>query len=69
MNLIKAHIQNFGKLSNCDIDFAEGLNSFIHENGWGKTMLSVFIKAMFYGMEYTTSKDIEKNEKLKYLPW
>lgn len=69
MKLIKAHIQNFGKLSNCDFDFNEGLNALIHENGWGKTTLSVFIKSMFYGMEYTTSKDLEKNEKLKYLPW
>ena len=69
MKLIKAHIQNFGKLSNVDIDFSDGLNAFIHENGWGKTTLSVFIKSMFYGMEHTTSKDIEKNEKLKYAPW
>ncbi|EID85768.1 hypothetical protein MSI_05870 [Treponema sp. JC4] len=69
MELIKAHITNFGKLSNYEVDFKSGLNTFIHENGWGKTTLSVFIKAMFYGMEYTTSKDLEKNEKLKYAPW
>lgn len=69
MELIKAHIINFGKFSNFEVDFKKGLNSFIHENGWGKTTLSVFIKAMFYGMEYTTSRDLEKNEKLKYAPW
>ena len=69
MELIKAHITNFGKLRNYDVDFKKGLNTFIHENGWGKTTLSVFIKAMFYGMEYTTSRDLEKNEKLKYAPW
>ena len=69
MELIKAHITNFGKLCNYEVDFESGLNTFIHENGWGKTTLSVFIKAMFYGMEYTTSKDLEKNEKLKYAPW
>ena len=69
MELLKAHIINFGKLSNLDVDFKKGLNSFIHENGWGKTTLSVFIKSMFYGFEQTTSKDADKNEKLKYLPW
>ena len=69
MELLNAHIINFGKLSNLDVDFKKGLNSFIHENGWGKTTLSVFIKAMFYGFEQTTSKDADKNEKLKYLPW
>lgn len=69
MKLLKAHINNFGKLQNLDIDFSNNINTFIHENGWGKTTLSVFIKAMLYGMEHTTSKDIDKNEKQKYLPW
>jgi uncharacterized protein YhaN len=69
MQLVKAHINNFGKIHEQDFDFHEGLNSYIYENGWGKTTLSVFIKAMFYGMDYTSSKDVEKNEKLKYAPW
>lgn len=69
MEITKIHINNFGKLHNLDFDFKKGVNSFIHENGWGKTTLSVFIKSMFYGMEYTTSRDIEKNEKKKYEPW
>ena len=69
MKLIKAHVINFGKLHNYDIDFNEGLNSFIFENGWGKTTLSVFIKSMFYGMEHTTKKNIEENELKKYAPW
>ena len=68
MEITKIHINNFGKLHNLDFDFKKGVNSFIHENGWGKTTLSVFIKSMFYGMEYTTSRDIEKNEKKKYEP-
>ena len=69
MKLIKADIINFGKIHNFEIDFESGVNSYIYENGWGKTTLSVFIKAMFYGMEHTSSKDISKNEKLKYFPW
>lgn len=69
MELISAHIINFGKLSDLELDFSRGLNTFIHENGWGKTTLTVFIKSMLYGMEYTSSKSLEKNEKLKYLPW
>lgn len=69
MEITKIHINNFGKLHNFDIDLKNGVNSFIHENGWGKTTLSVFIKSMFYGMEYTSSRDIEKNEKKKYEPW
>lgn len=69
MEIVKIHINNFGKFHNIDIDLKKGVNSFVYENGWGKTTLSVFIKSMFYGMEYTTSKDVEKNEKLKYSPW
>ena len=69
MELLSAHIINFGKLHDQDFDFKEGINSFQYENGWGKTTLSIFIKSMFYGMEYTSSKDADKNEKLKYLPW
>lgn len=69
MEIVKIYIENFGKFHDTSIDLKKGVNSFIYENGWGKTTLSVFIKAMFYGMEYTSSKDVEKNEKLKYFPW
>ena len=69
MKLIKAHVINFGKLHDFDIDFKDDLNSFIFENGWGKTTLSVFIKSMFYGMEHTTKKNLEENELKKYAPW
>ena len=69
MELLNAHIINFGKLHEQDFDFKKGINSFQYENGWGKTTLTVFIKAMLYGMEYTSSKDVSKNEKLKYFPW
>lgn len=69
MEIVKIHINNFGKFHDFNLDLKKGVNSFVYENGWGKTTLSVFIKSMFYGMEYTTSKDVEKNEKLKYSPW
>lgn len=69
MEIVKIHINNFGKFHNVDIDLKEGVNSFLYENGWGKTTLSVFIKSMFYGMEYTKVKDIERNERDKYFPW
>lgn len=69
MKLISAHIINFGKLHDVDLSFDEKLNMVLHENGWGKTTLSVFLKAMFYGMEHSTSRDPAKNEKKKYEPW
>ena len=51
MKLLKCHIENFGKLSNYDYSFEDGLNTIKEENGFGKTTFASFIKAMFYGME------------------
>ena len=69
MKVLEAHIINFGKLHDVTIPFDGSLTSFLHENGWGKTTLSVFLKSMFYGMEHSTARDLTKNEKKKYSPW
>ena len=42
-------------------------NQIKKENGWGKTTLSIFLKAMFYGM--SASRDNIKMERKKYFPW
>ena len=68
MKLISCHIENFGKLSDFDMDFKDGLNTVLEENGWGKTTLAAFIKAMFYGLESTMRGDITTNEKKRYMP-
>lgn len=69
MEFIEAKIENFGKFHEKKFVFESGLNSFLQENGWGKTTFCVFLKAMLYGMEQTSSKDLEKNERMKYFPW
>ncbi len=67
MIINKVHIDNFGKLSGLDLEFNNGLNQINAENGWGKTTLSIFLKAMFFGM--SASRDNIKMERKKYLPW
>lgn len=67
MKLDKLHIDNFGKLQNLDLNFNENFNQIIEENGWGKTTLSVFIKAMFFGMP--SARENIKAERKKYMPW
>ena len=67
MKIERLHIDNFGRLQNFDLDFAEGINQICNENGWGKSTLSIFIKAMFYGMG--AGRDNIKNERKKYMPW
>lgn len=69
MNITKVHIENFGKLKNFEIVFDKTLNCINEQNGWGKTTLANFIKAMFYGLPATTKKDLQKNERKKYKPW
>ena len=50
MQLIQCHIENFGKLSNIDMEFHQGVNVIHEENGWGKSKLAAFLRVMFYGL-------------------
>lgn len=69
MRIQRIHIENFGKLHDFDLELKEGLNVIRAENGWGKSTLAAFIKAMFYGLDYTTKRSLKDNERKKYLPW
>lgn len=68
MRLVSCHISGFGTISDYAFDFSDGVNAFLQENGWGKTTFSVFIKAMFYGMEYSGHKK-GLMEREHYRPW
>ena len=63
------HVDNFGGLHNYDYDFSEGLNIILQDNGWGKTTMAAFLKAMLYGFDPKRSRDINENERKKYYPW
>ena len=69
MRILHIHIENFGRLKDCDITFDRGLNAVVRENGWGKTSLAAFIRAMFYGLEGERKRDLKENERLRYQPW
>ncbi|MBE5879625.1 MAG: hypothetical protein E7288_06585 [Lachnospiraceae bacterium] len=69
MKLLSAHIENFGKFSNRNFDFNDGLNVFCEENGWGKSTLSAFLKVMFYGFDNERARDEFENERKRYKPW
>ena len=69
MKLISMHVDNFGGLHDYDYVFHEGLNVVLHDNGWGKTTMAAFLKAMLYGYDTRRSKDITENERKRYLPW
>ena len=69
MNIRKCYIENFGKFHEFEYDFSKGLNIINEKNGWGKSTLATFIKAMFYGFENSNKRLISENERKKYYPW
>ena len=69
MRLISCNVTAFGTLKDFSCDFGEGLNTIKQDNGWGKSTLSVFIKAVFYGLANGNKHSLEENERLKYRPW
>lgn len=68
MKLINCYISSFGKIKDFNYDFSEGLNTILEENGWGKTTFSIFLKAMFYGLD-DSKRNVADNERTKYKPW
>lgn len=69
MRIISCYIENFGGLHQFSYDFDAGLNVICEKNGWGKTTLAAFLKAMFYGLEQSAKHKLEENEKKKFTPW
>lgn len=68
MTLEKCYIAGFGRLADRSFTFTDGLNQIMEENGRGKTTFAVFIKAMFYGMEYAPRRS-GLTEREHYRPW
>ena len=66
MKLLKCHIVGFGNWKNQTIDFQGGLTSVCEKNGFGKSSLASFIRAMFYGLERVTKAN---NERKRALPF
>ncbi|WP_035768179.1 ATP-binding protein [Butyrivibrio sp. NC2002] len=69
MKLVSCHIENFGKLSDFDIDFAMGVNTIHEKNAWGKSTLATFIRVMFYGFIGDSKRSELENERKHYSPW
>ena len=69
MKLIRLQVENFGTLQDFRLDFSDGLNVLHEKNGWGKSTLAVFIKAMLYGLPATSKRSLDENERKKYIPW
>lgn len=69
MKLLRLCVENFGKLENYRYSFEDGLNIVQEPNGFGKTTLAAFVKAMLYGLPKTGSRKTAENERRRYEPW
>ena len=69
MKLLRCNVQNFGTLHEAKFDFSDGLTVIKEENGFGKSTLAMFLKAMLYGMPQTTKRSIDENDRKKFFPW
>lgn len=68
MKLISLYIENFGGLHQYALDFESDLTVIRKENGFGKSTLAEFIRAMFYGFP-RKGKTLDKSRRQKYTPW
>lgn len=68
MKLISLYIENFGGLHRYALELEDGLTVIEGENGFGKTTLAEFIRAMFYGFP-RKGKTLDKSRRQKYTPW
>lgn len=69
MKILSIHVSSFGKLQNVDINFADGVNILAQKNGFGKTTLAAFIRAMLYGFKYTSARSSIKKRAESASRW
>ena len=71
MKLVSVSITAFGKLKNVAFNFADCVNILQQANGFGKSTLCAFVRAMLYGLNYGYKlvDGNRTNDVTKYQPW
>jgi len=70
VKILSCNINGFGGLADYSIDFNSGVSCIIEKNGFGKTTLAAFIKAMFFGMPTARkNSSLDSSDRAKYNPW
>lgn len=69
MKLISCYIENYGAISEREIIFGDGITEFCEANGYGKTTIASFIKAMFYGLDGYKSNTKEFGDRKRFYPF
>ena len=69
MKLISCHVEGFGKIRDKNYDFNSQITSINERNGFGKSTLAAFIKAMFYGLESYKENTAQFVDRQHYFPF
>lgn len=70
MRILSCHIENYGSISNRDIVFSDdGVTAFCEDNGYGKSTLASFLKAMFYGLDPVRTNSKDFSERKHFYPF
>lgn len=69
MKLISCHVEGFGKIRDKNYDFNSQITSINERNGFGKSTLAAFIKAMFYGLEGYKENTAQFVDRQHYYPF
>lgn len=67
MEIIQLHLKHFGKFTDYRLDLHAGINIISGGNESGKSTLHAFIRAMFYGIARTRSKNLDEYQLRE--PW
>ena len=69
MIIESCYIAQFGKWKEKSFSFSDSLNSFLWENGEGKTTLMHFFHIMFYGLSGERKQEVSENDRKHYMPF
>ena len=69
MKIKELRLKNFGKFTNKEIHFLDGMNVIYGENESGKSTLYTFIRAMLFGLERGRGRAAAQDAFSRYEPW
>lgn len=69
MQLLSCHIEGYGKIIDKDFSFQENITEILASNGYGKSTMASFIKAMFYGLKSVTATTKDFLDRSHYYPF
>jgi len=69
MKILSIHINGFGKLVDFNYNFDLNINEVIENNGFGKTSMMEFIRAMLFGLDKKKKNGKEEDKRSLYTPW